>query len=94
MMVQNEKFTAFIEEFTTSTYIMVICSDQTIEQEAIALNIKASKDYFEAIMQSFMWYSPTRTLARDKAITNHKSIHLLHQLISYNIINKHSFLFW
>ena len=54
MMVQNEKFTAFIEEFTTSTYIMVICSDQTIEQEAIALNIKASKDYFEAIMQSFM----------------------------------------
>ena len=69
MMVQNEKFTAFIEEFTTSTYIMVICSDQTIEQEAIALNIKASKDYFEAIMQSFMWpctlHPPTFPLAWD-----------------------------
>ena len=55
MVVRNEKFTAFIDEFTASTYIMVICSNPDIEQEAIALNIKASKDYFESIMQSFQW---------------------------------------
>jgi len=53
MIVRNEKFISFIDEFTSSTYIMVICSDPDIEQEAIAMNIKASKDYFESLMQSF-----------------------------------------
>ena len=52
MVVKNEKFTSFIDEFTSSTYIMVIVSDPDIEQEAIAMNIKASKDYFESIIQS------------------------------------------
>jgi len=50
MVVKNQKFTAFINEFTTSTYIMVIVSDPDIEQEAIALNIKATKEYFESIV--------------------------------------------
>lgn len=50
MIVKNQKFTAFIDEFTSSTYIMVIVSDPDIEQEAIALNIKATKDYFESIV--------------------------------------------
>lgn len=31
MVVRNQKFTAFIDEFTTSTYIMVIVSDPDIE---------------------------------------------------------------
>ena len=31
---------------------MVIVSDPDIEQEAIALNIKSTKDYFESIVQS------------------------------------------
>ena len=55
MVVRNQKFTAFIDEFTSSTYIMVIVSDPDIEQEAIALNIKATKDYFESIVQSSVW---------------------------------------
>ena len=55
MIVRNEKFISFIDEFTSSTYIMVICSNPNIEQEAIALNIKASKDYFESLMQSLEW---------------------------------------
>jgi Ras-related GTP-binding protein A/B len=50
MVVKNSKFTAFVEEFTKSTYIMVIVSDPDIEAEAIALNIKATKDYFESIV--------------------------------------------
>jgi Ras-related GTP-binding protein A/B len=52
MVVRNQKFTAFIDEFTSSTYIMVIVSDPDIEQEAIALNIKASKEHFESIVMS------------------------------------------
>ena len=55
MVVRNQKFTAFIDEFTSSTYIMVIVSDPDIEQEAIALNIKATKDYFETIVQGSVW---------------------------------------
>lgn len=55
MVVRNQKFTAFIDEFTSSTYIMVIVSDPDIEQEAIALNIKATKEYFESIVQSSVW---------------------------------------
>jgi len=52
MVVKNERFMSFIDEFTSSTYIMVIVSDSDIEQEAIAMNIKASKAYFESIIQS------------------------------------------
>ena len=52
MVVRNQKFTAFIDEFTSSTYIMVIVSDPDIEQEAIALNIKATRDYFEGIVSN------------------------------------------
>jgi len=55
MVVKNQKFTAFIDEFTSSTYIMVIVSDPDIMQEAIALNIKATKDYFESIVYNSAW---------------------------------------
>ena len=50
MLVRNEKFAAFIDEFTSSTYIMVIVSDPDIEQEVIATNIRASRNYFESIV--------------------------------------------
>jgi hypothetical protein len=52
MVVKNEKFTSIIDEFTSSTYIMVIVNDPEVEQEAIAMNIKASRAYFESIVQS------------------------------------------
>ena len=52
MVVKNEKFTAFIDEFTSSTYIMVIVSDPDIEQEMILMNIKASRTYFDSIVQN------------------------------------------
>jgi Ras-related GTP-binding protein A/B len=52
MVVKNEKFTALIDEFTSSTYIMVIVTDPNIELEAVSMNIKASRDYFESIVQS------------------------------------------
>jgi Ras-related GTP-binding protein A/B len=52
MVVKNEKFTSVIDEFTSSTYIMVIVSDPNVEQEAILMNIKASRGYFESIISS------------------------------------------
>jgi len=56
MVVKNEKFTSIIDEFTSSTYIMVIVNDPEVEQEAIAMNIKASRAYFESIVQSNEWH--------------------------------------
>lgn len=41
-----------MEGFTTSTYIMIVVSDQTVEQEAISMNIKATRDYFETLVKS------------------------------------------
>lgn len=52
MIFKNSYFTAFIEEFTKSTYIMVIVSDPDVETEAISYNIKASRDYFENLVTS------------------------------------------
>ncbi len=52
MVVKNSQFTAFIDEFTNSTYIMVIVSDPDIEQQAIAMNIKVTKDYFETLFSN------------------------------------------
>jgi len=39
MVVKNQKFSAYVEGFTTSTYIMIIVSDPNVEQEAISMNI-------------------------------------------------------
>ena len=52
MTFTDSKFQAFVEEFTpsTGTYIMVIVGEKElphIESEAINLNIKASKKYFD-----------------------------------------------
>jgi len=52
MVVKNQKFSAYVEGFTTSTYIMIVVSDQTVEQEAISMNIKATRDYFETLVKS------------------------------------------
>lgn len=52
MTFKNTYFTAFVEEFTSSTYVMVIVSDPDVETEAISLNIKASRDYFDHLVTS------------------------------------------
>ena len=52
MVVKNQKFSAYVEGFTTSTYIMIVVSDHTVEQEAISMNIKATRDYFESLVKS------------------------------------------
>ncbi|KAJ0402138.1 hypothetical protein P43SY_000453 [Pythium insidiosum] len=51
MEVRNSNFTAFIDFFTTNTYIMVIMSDPQIQPATIHLNIKAARPVFERYVQ-------------------------------------------
>lgn len=52
MVVKNQKFSAYVEGFTSSTYIMIVVSDKSVEQEAISMNIKASRHHFESLVKS------------------------------------------
>jgi len=52
MEVRNSNFAAFIEGFTTNTYIMVILSDLTIQSAATLINIQLAKNHFEKFIQS------------------------------------------
>nr|XP_027203623.1 ras-related GTP-binding protein A-like [Dermatophagoides pteronyssinus] len=49
MEVKNSKFSAFIDEFTPNTYVMVIISDPSIPSEATLTNIKNSRKHFEKL---------------------------------------------
>jgi len=50
--VRNSNFAAFIDVFTTNTYIMVIMSDQTIQSAATLINIGLARHHFEKFIQS------------------------------------------
>jgi Ras-related GTP-binding protein A/B len=52
MEVRNSNFAAFIDVFTTNTYIMVIMSDQTIQSAATQINIALARNHFEKFIQS------------------------------------------
>lgn len=49
MEVRNSNFAAFIDMFTTNTYIMVIMSDPHIPSAATLLNIKNARKHFEKL---------------------------------------------
>eukprot|EP01133_Synstelium_polycarpum_P008695 gene8695-10215_t len=51
MEVRNSNFAAFIDAFTSNTYIMVIMSDPTIESSATLMNIQVAKSHFEKFIQ-------------------------------------------
>jgi len=51
MEVRNSKFAAFIDVFTTNTYVMVIMSDPTIQSAATQVNIEVARQHFEKIIQ-------------------------------------------
>ncbi|XP_076435606.1 ras-related GTP-binding protein A [Babylonia areolata] len=51
MEVRNSSFAAFIDIFTTNTYIMVILSDPSIPSAATLINIKNARKYFERLEQ-------------------------------------------
>jgi len=52
MEVRNSNFAAFIDVFTTNTYIMVIMSDPTIQSAATLINIARARIHFEKFIQS------------------------------------------
>ena len=52
MEVRNSNFAAFIDLFTTNTYIMVIMSDPSIQSAAILINISLARNHFEKFIQN------------------------------------------
>lgn len=55
MEVQNTQFTAFIDQFTTNTYIMIIISNPHIQSAATNLNIQVARPHFEKFVQQNMY---------------------------------------
>ncbi|OWF36198.1 ras-related GTP-binding protein A [Mizuhopecten yessoensis] len=49
MEVHNSAFSAFIEGFTSNTYVMVVMSDGSIPSAATLINIKNAKKHFEKL---------------------------------------------
>lgn len=49
MEVRNSSFAAFIDVFTSNTYVMVIISDPTIPSQATLINIKNARKHFEKL---------------------------------------------
>lgn len=54
MEVKNTNFTAFIDVFTSNTYIMIIMSDPKIQAAATNLNLQAARPHFEKFVQQYV----------------------------------------
>eukprot|EP00004_Rigifila_ramosa_P007280 TRINITY_DN18225_c0_g1_i1.p1 TRINITY_DN18225_c0_g1~~TRINITY_DN18225_c0_g1_i1.p1 ORF type:complete len:316 (-),score=82.73 TRINITY_DN18225_c0_g1_i1:20-835(-) len=52
MEVRNSQFAAFIDVFTTNTFIMVVMSDPTIESAPTLINISIARNHFEKFIMS------------------------------------------
>jgi Ras-related GTP-binding protein A/B len=52
MEVRNSHFAAFIDEFTSNTYIMVVMSDSTITSATTLLNIGCARTHFQKFISS------------------------------------------
>eukprot|EP00029_Vermamoeba_vermiformis_P008544 TRINITY_DN4033_c0_g1_i2.p1 TRINITY_DN4033_c0_g1~~TRINITY_DN4033_c0_g1_i2.p1 ORF type:complete len:302 (-),score=108.07 TRINITY_DN4033_c0_g1_i2:99-1004(-) len=52
MEVKNTAFAAYIDEFTTNTYVMVIITDPSIQPAATLVNIKIAKKHFDSFISS------------------------------------------
>jgi len=52
MEVRNSNFAAFIDEFTSNTYVMVVMGDSTITAATTLLNIGCARAHFQKFIQS------------------------------------------
>jgi hypothetical protein len=50
MIIKTKNFTTYLEEFTKSTYVMIIINDKSVNLELLSLNIDISRKTFEGIM--------------------------------------------
>lgn len=51
MEVKNKNFTAFIELFTTNTYIMIISTNAKMQSAAVKLNVHVARPHFDKLVQ-------------------------------------------
>jgi len=49
MEIRNSEFTAFIDLFTSNTYVMVVMSDSTVPSAATLINIRNARKHFEKL---------------------------------------------
>ncbi|KAL5274321.1 RRAGB family protein [Megaselia abdita] len=49
MEVRNSAFAAYIDTFTSNTYVMVVMSDPSLPPEAALVNIRNARKYFEQL---------------------------------------------
>ncbi|KAG5312554.1 RRAGA protein, partial [Acromyrmex insinuator] len=60
MEVRNTNFAAFIDIFTSNTYVMVIMSDPTIPSAATLINIRNARKHFEKLERASQSSALTR----------------------------------
>jgi len=52
MEIRNTTFTAFIDVFTSTTYVMLVVSDRDIQSAATNINIQNARSHFERIINA------------------------------------------
>lgn len=52
MEVRNSKFSAFLDAFTSHTYLCVVMPQSTFSTPLMQLNIRAARKHFEALEKS------------------------------------------
>ncbi len=52
MTIKTKNFNTYLEEFTKSTYIMIIINDKSVNLELLSLNVNLSRKAFEDIINS------------------------------------------
>ncbi len=52
MRVGNSKFTAIVDAFTATTYILVVVSDPGVPSGSVALNISIARPHFERVISN------------------------------------------
>ena len=57
MEVRNSNFTAFIDVFTSNTYIMVIAAGPKVSTAVIQMNIDAARKHFVKFIPEISWNS-------------------------------------
>ncbi|KAF0852498.1 mitochondrial P-loop NTPase superfamily member [Andalucia godoyi] len=50
--VRNNSFAAFMEAFTSNTYIMIVSSDVSIQSASIHMNVSVARQHFEKLQSS------------------------------------------
>lgn len=50
MVIKTKNFTAYLDEFTSATYIFIIITNKNVNTEVLRLNVALAKDNFETLI--------------------------------------------